>query len=700
MKKRRTYPRESHGLKTGATGMVRAVVRATILVGAIAAIGRSGALAQDAPATQLTEPSPGASALSDQASGVETAIAGLLQQRRAAAAPLLDLQIDLKILQRWLLLRAVDADDDAMRDAASLRVTHLQAVTEELTKRLDAGPKTLSSTQLDGLASLHQLTFRLPELKSIAAMDEVCKTVALNLINAAGPTPAETQNFPIMRPRPLDQATIQTPGATSPPADLRMRIAALSVSEPLRQALLNLLPQAADPKQRDSGDLQSLLSSAIDLCDVLQRGVGIDPSTKPKTEKQLTEALVLCGDVRTRSAGKARMAVLDQYRRSLGQIQALRLPPALRDKLAPAFLWAAKSIEHGPQVLEEIDRYSRLCSRYDALHDSATLPANIRKIIDPLQRRFATERAAFLEEAQAFATGTFFSPPPTLEAHVNQMTRLLDDIDAVEQLPHALQTLAAYKPRPAGGLDRRANIVLSELAGAKESTREQAMRFATDAVHLAQASESLTAPTKNLTPEIIKTYTRDRLSAVEGRRTSLVTDLASQLAAGRGLDRTDFARLQTLKDLLDALPEAASFETALGKVDVLNRWADWAIPPDRLKAITEPYREATAAAFEGFASDNSTPISRWPEIHQTYTPLIAFIVRDIQYADACAHLPTGLFADLSKLMTPMNAQPFATERFISFSTMAWSLYTDAAQSRSADAMLEAIDARLGADEKK
>src|SRR5437764_8553320 len=67
--------------------------------------------AQDEAPAPATAPSPGTAALVDQASAMESQIAALLRQKNAAStpAPTVDLQLDLKILERWLLLRASDA---------------------------------------------------------------------------------------------------------------------------------------------------------------------------------------------------------------------------------------------------------------------------------------------------------------------------------------------------------------------------------------------------------------------------------------------------------------------------------------------------------------------------------------------------------------------------------------------------------------
>ena len=126
-----------------------------------------------------------------------------------------------------------------------------------------------------------------------------------------------------------------------------------------------------------------------------------------------------------------------------------------------------------------------------------------------------------------------------------------------------------------------------------------------------------------------------RTESVESHRFTLISDLASQLAAGKDLDNSDFSKVQTLRDMFESLRLANDVEIGLGKAERLMRWADWSINPAQLKALVVPYREATAAAFEGFAGDNATPLFRWPDVHKRFLPILALVKEVGQYADQC-----------------------------------------------------------------
>ena len=660
----------------------------TVIVGAPSLTARAGD----------TAPSPGSTALTERATKLEGEIAKLLEQRPSSgSAPLPDLRIDLRLIERWLLARAADApDEEPLREIAALRADEIRAAGQGLDTRLTPQEKSLTSTQLDGLNRLHQFTYRLPELKTPAAVDEAAKTIGLSLIMGAGPSPAETQNMPLMRPAPLPSAVARNAVPTAPQASLASRIEAIKDPPPLVHAFAAMLSES---RTRNDAEIHQTLTQAVDLAEQLQGGNGIDTTARSALQQQLADALSLYSDPRTRALGKNHLAELDQYRRSLAGVNQLEMPPALREKLAPALIWATHNAEHGGQVLSLIQAYNGLCARFDADANFSSPPANQKRMIEPLSHHFGAQRMAFIQAAQTLTDSLVSSPIASMESAVKQMTESLDTLQAIEQLPHAEQILASYKVRPTGALERRANLLANELASPIPAVRDQAARIAVDISKLAQLAEASSVAPKNIPPDVIKAYVHDRMPGVETRRANLIADLATQLGAGKAPDKSEFAKLQTLIDLYEALSQAAQFESAMARVEPLNRWADWSISTSTLRTLTDPYREATAAAFDGFVSDNSTPMSRWPVVRKPYSPILAFVVRDAAYSDACTKLPTGVFGDLAKLLTPMSNQPFASERYASCTINAWLYYSDAAQSQSAQAMFDGLVARLAAEQK-
>ncbi|HET6251392.1 MAG TPA: hypothetical protein VFE47_27150 [Tepidisphaeraceae bacterium] len=639
-----------------------------------------------------------------QVAAIEGELAMLLQHRLDAAGPeltLIDFQIDMRVMQRWLLARAAeDKTPVELQACIALRVTNLKSAGDQISQRLQSSAKALSPAQLDGLAKLHQLTYKLPAIKKSGEIDAVLKSVATDLILASNATPAEVQNLPPMRPQPFADGSKTPIAAPKTLAQLDARAKELQVSPALKRQLAGLAAAAdtaaADPKAAaDAAALFDTLSTAVDLSDAMEKNIGIDPAARPKMEQQLTEGLALFTDPRTRSAGLGRIGALRQYRDSVQRIGRLRIPPALQQKLGAAFVFANNNPDAGPGILAAIETYLQLCNRCDSRKEAALVP-NQKRIVDTLQKQFAAQRVGFLDDASALGAATQFlsSTPASLAAHIDTMTQLLDSIEAIEKLPHAIQTLQAYRLKPTGGLEKRTGTAVLELGATGQlGSHDAALRLLGDVEHLAQLSESLGMPA-GISPITLKLYTHDRMPNIDSRRTLLVSSLASQLAAGHDMDSADLSKLQMLHDMLDSLHLANDVENGLAKSELLTRWADWSITPAQLKALVAPYREGTAAAFDGFADDNATPLFRWPDLYKRFLPILVLTKQAGLYADQCTEFPTGLPGDFARLLTPMENQPFATERFASLAVTVWQASATLGDPKITDAVFDAMLARL------
>ena len=57
-------------------------------------------------------------------------------------------------------------------------------------------------------------------------------------------------------------------------------------------------------------------------------------------------------------------------------------------------------------------------------------------------------------------------------------------------------------------------------------------------------------------------------------------------------------------------------------------------------------------------------------------------------------LPTGLFGEYAKLLTPMDNEPFAAERAVSLSVSIWQRSAEGTDAKTAEAAFDAMLARL------
>lgn len=640
-----------------------------------------------------------------QIDALDAKLATLLQRRPDAAGSslaLIDYDIDLALVQRWMLNGAISSKADDLQAVVALRLSALSGLGAEINARLKNSDTTLTAAQLQGLKKLHDLTYAFPAFKGVGTIDEVCKNVATALILISAVSPAEVANLPLMRPSPVSQPTAGPAQAPTTIEMLARRADSSNASDGLKRQLKALAAAAsaaaADPKSGDdAARLYEMLSASVALADGLGRGMAIDAASRPKIEQQLTEGLALFTDPRTRQAGQNRISALTQFRQTLARVDRLHIPAALQQQLAPAILYANSRPDSGGKILDLIEQYLSLCNRFDA-NKEATAPSPLQKrTTDILVRQFSARRTAFLADAADLGGKTTFSPgPQNLSSDIDQMRQALDGIETASRLPRALSALTAAHPRPTGALEKRVNQALIDLSSASPTVNHDAsIKLLNDVEQVADLAQSLNAPS-GIAPDITSRYTHGRLAAVATRRDALITALASELAGGHDLDSLELSKLHTLHDLLESLKLAAEVEGALAKADSLSRWVDFSISAAQLRALVGPYRDATASAFDGFADENSTPVGRWSDVRTRFMPILILVKEVGLYGDACNAFPTGMAGQFARLLTPMDGQPFAVERYASMSVDLWQ-HVYPSDPKAGDAIFDAMLARLATD---
>ncbi len=347
----------------------------------------------------------GKSMLADQGARLESEVANLMERRGEPGdltGPLLELQIDLRIVDRLLYLAAADAQPQSdLQICCALRAISFASTGKQIGQLLQSARGPLAESQLEGMRKFHEMTYSLPEVKSIGNVDQICHDAGVALFIAAGPLASGLKDLPMMRPAPIDSGPAP-PVASTPPklTDLAARAEKLGVSTPLRRQLLALAASAAAPRPPDAGPaLTDALDQAIELADGIAHNTALDVAARPKMETQLAESLALFSDVRTRGAGRARLQTLGRYHQTLERIRRLKLNPELQERLAPAFLWIQQNPDAGGKVFETIERYLGLCSRFDGRKAASSLAPNQRKLVDDMSRQFSAHRSAFLDIA-------------------------------------------------------------------------------------------------------------------------------------------------------------------------------------------------------------------------------------------------------------------------------------------------------------
>ena len=367
----------------------------------------------------------------EQLTAIDIELAALLQRRTdlaSAGGSMLDYEIDRRIIKRWLLDKACNANAD-LQACLALRLKNLQLAGDLIVQRLQTSGTALAATQVEGLKKLHASTYNLPDIKNEAVVDQACRDFATTFILIANPDPSEVKKLPVMRPvvRAVHKAVTLK---IAPPtlAELCASAASANVSAALKKQL-NILAAAAtaasvDEKQNELlPSLMNMLGQAVDLVDGLQHNTGIDAAARPKLEQNLTDSLALFNDSRTRTIGATHISTLNNYRQTLVQLQQLKLSPTLAQKLAPTLVWVTNNPDSASKLLEPLEKYLELCARRDARPAAPSFLAYQKKTYDSLQKQFALDRAGFLEDANVDAAG--FGPPvpklSSLKARIQTM---------------------------------------------------------------------------------------------------------------------------------------------------------------------------------------------------------------------------------------------------------------------------------------
>lgn len=636
-------------------------------------------------------------------------LAAFLQARPDTApdaAARLELLIDLRVAARWCYAAAYgEKPESDLQVAAVLRGAELWETARLLAEQFKAAPKP-TAQQLDAMSRVHALSYRLPELKQVKQADDVCREIGSLLTTAAGPLPAEIRQIPLMRPSVV-AARQDGPAAATRPAtptqDPMTRANALAVSPALKRQVINLLTLAADaqdaaradPKRSpEAASLMPMAMRSLDLAEALARGTAVDPAGRAQLEQRLADGLALFADPRTRPTGQSRLAGLDDYARTIGRIRRLNLRPELQQKLAPAFAWAGSNPEQSARLMGTVETFIQVSAKLDARASAppVQLPPREAKAVADAIKAATAERDAFLTDAGQMGRPGATATAASLAGRLDVIQQQINSAETYESVPKSLQTLLTFKPRPTGALERRFGVLLNALNDPRPSAaKDDAARAMSEMVRLAELAAELEWPAP-VTQDVQSLYTRNKLSAFEARRKEVVAEIASDLAAGKKADAAKLQKLEQMRDLRKALADAVLFEATLKRAEPLSRWVDWRINPADLQLLIGPYRDALSSLFEAYSTDATPPVT-FKLVHDRYAPVMKLITRQLPYADPCTGLPAGLAGHLGRLMTPLDQDAFATERYASYAVMIWRGHHEKADTAATDLVVTSLAAR-------
>jgi len=619
--------------------------------------------------------------LATASAAMEDSLAALMLRRQPEPAdqPWLDLQIDCRVIQHWMIAQN-QADDHHDRAALILRQQQLAMAQADLDDWILKNPVALSAVQRMELAKVHKLTFTLNDEKASHTPDEVSQAMGNALFALAGL--GDLKALPVLRPKPAENNPADAAAAKpqNPPASLAdLATAAKQANVPpalhtqlvaLAQAATRPSTPVSAPGGKDDSQqekLQKLLRDSVELLnDLTALSVAVD--VRDKSQGDLADALVLSLDPRTAAMGEEKFQSLKQMRSTLSGIAASRLSKEITDDLAPLLSWAATNPTPAAPVLKSLRSYLDTCEQFDHLPaPEPALPPALEKIRQQIAATFTTTRGKFLTDVAGVAG--FTDNGPVLTAEADELQRMVLVTQAISRIPADLAAVAAIKfLQPPPPLDKHITAAADAAATTiKSPLRDQAMRTLDDLHKFSVAVAALAATHSDDLPA-------DVMPKAIDNRTALKLDICwhkvvlqgiSGLANNGAVDQSIYDRLQSMSDLLQlghALADAREVDAQAAK---LTGWVDWNLPAGQLDNLLKPLQTGLLDALTAVGGNDWPTAIRLTHGLKKYQPLLKVLQATTARADDCPTRPDGLRGDAAALLTPMADQPCAAQRMIS-----------------------------------
>jgi hypothetical protein len=617
----------------------------------------------------------------------------------------LEIEIDLRLLARAAFIQAMNAaaGSDAQANARLRGRLFLDAIAT-VESALDRQQNNLSPPQAEAAKGLQRLTF--VEVKNAKDLDALSRQFAPILLALTGQQGVDAARLPPLRPRPAPASRDEGPaGATL--QQMAEEVNRLNISIPLRQQLAALAGRAANPpgvdedaRVKESALLTGTLRDSLELARALALNTAIQPDARLAMESQLGEGIALLMDHRTRALGQARLSAMSQYRQATARIARLNLSREQSEQFGPLFTWARTAGAAGSRAMAAVEHYLKQRRHFEARSRTPHPIPAFQRTVAEVEKQFSTAAAAFVSAAGEVSRSP--SRAGALDTHVEEMRRAADLLEALDHMPITLDALGQFKPRPGGGaLDRRVAQAAQAIVNptGNDNIRAASITLMLDLHRLGQLALELSrVDLSNVSATVQRKCAGGRLPALNQKWRDLVTQLASEAAAGNDLKQADLNRLAQVQVLHDAVKQATVLEAALMDGGVLERWVDWRMGPEHLKPLFIPYQEAMSQAFAGYVSDQPEALETWTKLERRYRPVIDLMVRAGAYRDQCANFPPpGPINLAAAFNTSLEGAPFAAERLTALYMDVYKHVSDTGNTAAAIATLNAYLSRLAAD---
>lgn len=545
--------------------------------------------------------------------------------RRGSAEVTADARVDLRLLQRWLL--SVAAQAEPMSDAQATALLRAEDVAVLIAA---ADDNALASDP-----ALHRATFNLPDNPGIAELHAVLEPIGMALATQLQVTP------PPFDPQPVSDLRR---GGLPPAADLAAIADRLNVSAVLRRQLTALTAAATTPTtaRPTQSDATAALALIVELIDGLERNRAVAAGERLDIETRLADGIALMLDPRTVDAGARRLSALRSYRDLIRRVDALALPEAEVRQLERILTLARGSDETAARMLEALDAFAEARAIADAL-DGGPLSPKLARQLAGMAARFEQQRGQVLEIAgEVGERGVFSTSPTTFARAAAEHLAMARALAALADAGSVVERLERAGVRPIGGLDQAltsASVTLTERtdadAAAVLNTIAKLGALLTEAEDLEVAPE-------------VDQFLHGRPNESQALVRQGVIELGSALADGDAPNGAAVAVLDGLVDRWDRLDEADSLRRTLQESDRLAAWPDWPGDAQTLGLLVDPWRDALASTLVDLDTDGG---ARLAQADAELGPMLSTLASAVAAADELEALERNTAA-LAGLVTP------------------------------------------------
>ncbi len=619
--------------------------------------------------------------VADQVKKVEQELADLIQRRSATRAtdlPYLDLQIDLRIVSRWLAQEVLVADP--MSDAQAVAWLRLRDM-QTMIATIDAwapqqSGRTPAKPQADALKAINKATYNLPQQADSGVIDGVLQPLRAPLLIALGDAKGEA---PDMRPpNPAPGATTQPkkdPTDPAPPVtapltldQINGRVTQLPLSPALRQQLLAAVAAARSAQGNESTTMTEMLRRSMDTVLSMQADISVDPTGRAEMEQKLGQAVSLYTDPRLRDAADKTFDELIRYREGATKMAAIGLPRDKMQSLAPVFAYARAHPQDQTKLLEAVTRFATLEKEVGEMKTPASAVLGSRQV-DAQLKAYTAAREAFLSECENLANaggGAFTSDSSAVPGRAADMERVASFLRVLMRLAQTQERLLTLKPRPTGSFEKRILQTLAKLNDNDATVRASAQTLLQQVDEIASAWTDAQEATANpIEPEAFKALAGKAWPEIEVKLKTTATELTSAIATGGAPDAARLNTLRQSKALLADVRKIVDLRVQLVGATALARWADCNLTPAKIDALLELHRSdygpLIAAALDGNGDEKALK-----QQQMRYRGLLTTLHRAADRAAGCEALPADARGLVGRLTTPSEKTPHQSIRFVSF----------------------------------